>query len=494
MPQRTDIFDLGALGLTSGEGRRLDLHVARRPASTTAAQRYAVEPELVPVRARRLPHHRQRLGAAAALRGRRSTARACAAWSPADPTFAVDSCEVHQPGRRRRSCTSPYMGRATSSTSRPGRATRSRSRCPAQITCRPDCAGLCPRVRREPQRGPGPRARPADAPASRAAGAVARNAASAETRNVVEHDAHRWRPITLTAPSYRAAHGRPQAEAVARAHDAAPRAAQDHRARGERLPAVPPAAAPAPRVPALRLLRRSRGRARRTTTITITTTRPSTWSTVTVAVDANGADLGPAEVARGAARAAERGIRVVLFGPAGRDRAGADGVEVVDAPVSIAKDPDPARAVRSHARGLDRAGRRGRRRRRAPTRSSPAARPARRWPPRCSASSARAACTGRRWRSSCPVPGAPFLLLDAGANVEVRPEHLVQFAHMGAAFMEVVMGVRRPRVALLSNGEEPTKGPEDVVAAHAALTENPGGDRTSSATSRASRSAPARPT
>src|SRR4029079_2809011 len=73
-----------------------------------------------------------------------------------------------------------------------------------------------------------------------------------------------------------------------------------------------------------------------------------------------------------------------------------------------------------------------------------------------------------------PARVSPFLLLDAGANVAVRPEHLVQFAHMGAAFMEVVMGVQRPRVALLSNGEEPSKGPEDVVAAHAALTENPG--------------------
>ena len=71
------------------------------------------------------------------------------------------------------------------------------------------------------------------------------------------------------------------------------------------------------------------------------------------------------------------------------------------------------------------------------------------------------ASTGRRWRSLVPVPGAPFLLLDAGANVEVRPEHLVQFAHMGAAFMEAVMGVARPRVALLSNGEEPIEGPRE---------------------------------
>ena len=70
-----------------------------------------------------------------------------------------------------------------------------------------------------------------------------------------------------------------------------------------------------------------------------------------------------------------------------------------------------------------------------------------------------------------PVPGAPFLLLDAGANVEVRPEHLVQFAHMGAAFMETAMGVSRPRVALLSNGEEASKGPEDLVAAHGVLSD-----------------------
>ena len=93
-----------------------------------------------------------------------------------------------------------------------------------------------------------------------------------------------------------------------------------------------------------------------------------------------------------------------------------------------------------------------------------------------------------------PVPGAPFLLLDAGANVEVRPEHLVQFAHMGAAFMEVVMGVRRPRVALLSNGEEPTQGPGGRRRRARGADREPGRDRTSSATSRASRSARASPT
>ena len=69
---------------------------------------------------------------------------------------------------------------------------------------------------------------------------------------------------------------------------------------------------------------------------------------VTVAVDVNGADKGPAEVARGAARAAAGGIRVTLFGPADEIGAVADGVSVVDAPLSIAKDPDPARAVRAN--------------------------------------------------------------------------------------------------------------------------------------------------
>jgi glycerol-3-phosphate acyltransferase PlsX len=74
-----------------------------------------------------------------------------------------------------------------------------------------------------------------------------------------------------------------------------------------------------------------------------------------------------------------------------------------------------------------------------------------------------------------PIPGVqPTLLLDAGANVEVRPEHLVQFAYMGAQFMEAVHGVVHPRVGLLSNGEEAKKGTEDVVAAHARLSEDPG--------------------
>src|SRR4051794_28232863 len=66
--------------------------------------------------------------------------------------------------------------------------------------------------------------------------------------------------------------------------------------------------------------------------------------TATVAVDANGADLGAREVALGAADA---GVPAIVFGPAGEIGEVPEHVRVVDAPVSIAKAPDPARAARS---------------------------------------------------------------------------------------------------------------------------------------------------
>ena len=57
-----------------------------------------------------------------------------------------------------------------------------------------------------------------------------------------------------------------------------------------------------------------------------------------------------------------------------------------------------------------------------------------------------------------PVPERPVTLLDVGANAEARREHLVQFAFMGAALARTVLGVERPRVGLLSNGEEAARG------------------------------------
>lgn len=61
------------------------------------------------------------------------------------------------------------------------------------------------------------------------------------------------------------------------------------------------------------------------------------------------------------------------------------------------------------------------------------------------------------------------LLLDIGANTDCKPEWLLQFALMGSAYAERVLGVPNPRVGLVSNGEEETKGSELVQAAHQLL-------------------------
>jgi glycerol-3-phosphate acyltransferase PlsX len=189
---------------------------------------------------------------------------------------------------------------------------------------------------------------------------------------------------------------------------------------------------------------------------------------VTVAVDAGGADLGPGEVAAGAARAAARGTRVLLFGPA-REIGSVPGVEVIDAPVSIAKQADPAYAVRTTPEASIVQAARAVADGRAQALVSGG-----------STGSALAAALFnlRRDRGvyrpalALPLPnpgGSPVLLLDVGANVTCRPEHLVQFAHMGSAFAQAVLGMSAPRVALLSNGEEPGKGTPDLVSVHEQL-------------------------
>lgn len=66
--------------------------------------------------------------------------------------------------------------------------------------------------------------------------------------------------------------------------------------------------------------------------------------------------------------------------------------------------------------------------------------------------------------------GGRCLLLDAGANVECRPSHLAQFAVMGEAYVRRLLGVAQPRVALLSNGEEPSKGTRLTRDAYALLS------------------------
>ena len=75
------------------------------------------------------------------------------------------------------------------------------------------------------------------------------------------------------------------------------------------------------------------------------------------------------------------------------------------------------------------------------------------------------------------LPGASgtrTVLLDLGANADAKPEMIVQFARMGRAYARVVLGVESPRVALLNNGSEETKGSELALAYHAALAEAAG--------------------
>ena len=68
-----------------------------------------------------------------------------------------------------------------------------------------------------------------------------------------------------------------------------------------------------------------------------------------------------------------------------------------------------------------------------------------------------------------PTRAGSAVLLDAGATVECRPPHLLQFAHMGATYARVGLGVEEPRVGLLSIGEEETKGNELTREAHQLL-------------------------
>jgi glycerol-3-phosphate acyltransferase PlsX len=73
-----------------------------------------------------------------------------------------------------------------------------------------------------------------------------------------------------------------------------------------------------------------------------------------------------------------------------------------------------------------------------------------------------------------PIPdpgGTPTVLLDAGANAECQPDWLVQWAQMGAVFARQRYGIDAPRVAVLSIGEEPTKGNDLVKATHALLAD-----------------------
>ena len=142
MPQRTDVFELARMGLTSGEGRRLDLHVGVEPFSF-AGQRYAAEPAVVPVR---LDVSRT-TGNGWALRLRFSvavTGPCMRCLEPAAPRFEVDAREVEQPGIGDDELSSPYVDEAGELDLAAWARDALALTLPAQLTCRVECAGLCP--------------------------------------------------------------------------------------------------------------------------------------------------------------------------------------------------------------------------------------------------------------------------------------------------------------------------------------------------------------
>jgi glycerol-3-phosphate acyltransferase PlsX len=193
-----------------------------------------------------------------------------------------------------------------------------------------------------------------------------------------------------------------------------------------------------------------------------------------IAVDAMGGDHAPAEIVRGALRAVnEHGIAVALVGR--REVVEAElhaaaptlpaGISVVDAREVIEMNEHPANAVRAKrdsslvsgcalvaegkARAVVSAGNSG-------------------------AMLAAALFTIKRIAGVArPAIGASFpsesgqtFILDVGANTDCKPEWLAQFALMGDIYARTMLGIAKPRVALLSNGEESEKGSELVQAAH----------------------------
>jgi glycerol-3-phosphate acyltransferase PlsX len=193
-----------------------------------------------------------------------------------------------------------------------------------------------------------------------------------------------------------------------------------------------------------------------------------------VAVDAMGGDFAPDEIVAGARLAAdELGVAVALVGPP-EALGDAAGLEVFPASEVIGMEEDPANGVR-------------RKKDSSLVRAAEAVRDGR------ALAMVSAGNTGATMASALlrmgrlkgvvrpaiatPIPNIgshPSVLLDAGANSECTAPMLVQFAQMGAAYSSARYGVADPSVALLSIGEEKSKGTPLVKETHAALAETPG--------------------
>ncbi len=199
-----------------------------------------------------------------------------------------------------------------------------------------------------------------------------------------------------------------------------------------------------------------------------------------IAVDAMGGDHGPGVVVSGAVEALRRdaGFRVALYGDADAVGAEVQALDANDLPLDvvactqdIAMGEAPATAIRSRP-------------------DSPIVRAMRDHRAGDVDAVVSAGSTGAMVAASLillgrlegadrpaiatviPTLDRPFVLLDVGANVQCTPEHLLDFARMGAVYGREVLSVDAPRVGLLNIGEEPGKGTELVVAAHGLLRES----------------------
>jgi phosphate acyltransferase len=186
---------------------------------------------------------------------------------------------------------------------------------------------------------------------------------------------------------------------------------------------------------------------------------------IRVAVDALGGDRAPEEVVAGAAAAASAEIRPIVFGPVDLET---HGLPLVETSESITMDDHPVESVRSKT-------------------DSSLVRAVRAVADGDADVVVSAGNTGAMLAASLlhlrrlpgvhrpaigaviPTKRGPSVLIDAGANADARPEHLVQFAHMGSVFAEEILEIERPEVRLMSIGEEDEKGNQLTTEAHELL-------------------------
>ncbi len=205
-----------------------------------------------------------------------------------------------------------------------------------------------------------------------------------------------------------------------------------------------------------------------------------TGATTVIALDAMGGDYAPDEIVLGAAAVASPSLKVTLTGRraeierclAEAGSSSAKYLDIVEAPEVISFNEDAVKAVRAktnssmviacrevaegRADGVVSAGNTG-------------------------AMLAAAMFNLKRIKglkrpglcAVLPTPGKPTLFIDVGANSEVRPIHLLEFAHMASIFAQDVLEVTNPSVGLVSIGEESIKGNDLVLETHGLMADSP---------------------